>query len=228
GELFGISGKHNVSQMISQDMLIDFYQIVLWIFIAILQRPTDCGFSMSYKPVKTEMELELEQTQQGSSHEVSDYGFKLTGFSDADYAGCKDTFKSTSGGAQFLGEKLNIEHGRIILESVEHSPLNWPSIKVDGVTRLKKYAELFASEKLQADRDLKVTYIILQGLPTDVYALVNYHLPIASPSLSLFHNDPYMKVLQAFYAKEAPILPPSYYSTSYLDSIFDVTTITTI
>nr|GEW94693.1 retrovirus-related Pol polyprotein from transposon TNT 1-94 [Tanacetum cinerariifolium] len=29
-----------------------------------------------------------------------------TGFSDADYAGCKDTFKSTFGGAQFLGEKL--------------------------------------------------------------------------------------------------------------------------
>nr|GFB21586.1 retrovirus-related Pol polyprotein from transposon TNT 1-94 [Tanacetum cinerariifolium] len=35
-----------------------------------------------------------------------DSGFKLTGFSDANYAGCKDTFKSTSGGAQFLGEKL--------------------------------------------------------------------------------------------------------------------------
>nr|GEV88534.1 retrovirus-related Pol polyprotein from transposon TNT 1-94 [Tanacetum cinerariifolium] len=35
-----------------------------------------------------------------------DYGFELTGFSDADYAGCKDTFKSTSGGAQFLDEKL--------------------------------------------------------------------------------------------------------------------------
>nr|GEW69675.1 retrovirus-related Pol polyprotein from transposon TNT 1-94 [Tanacetum cinerariifolium] len=33
-------------------------------------------------------------------------GFELTGFSDADYAGCKDTFKSTSSGAQFLGEKL--------------------------------------------------------------------------------------------------------------------------
>ncbi|GJZ29037.1 retrovirus-related pol polyprotein from transposon TNT 1-94 [Tanacetum coccineum] len=37
---------------------------------------------------------------------VQDSGFELTGFSDADYAGCKDTFKSTSGGAQFLGEKL--------------------------------------------------------------------------------------------------------------------------
>ncbi|GJU90640.1 hypothetical protein Tco_1303063 [Tanacetum coccineum] len=33
-------------------------------------------------------------------------GFELTGFSDADYAGCKDTFKSTSGGTHFLGEKL--------------------------------------------------------------------------------------------------------------------------
>nr|GEW44207.1 copia protein [Tanacetum cinerariifolium] len=37
---------------------------------------------------------------------TKDPGFELTGFSDADYAGCKDTFKSTSGGAQFLGEKL--------------------------------------------------------------------------------------------------------------------------
>nr|GEV56681.1 hypothetical protein [Tanacetum cinerariifolium] len=39
-------------------------------------------------------------------HAICDYGFELTGFSDADYAGCKDTFKSTSGGAQFLSEKL--------------------------------------------------------------------------------------------------------------------------
>nr|GEY43864.1 uncharacterized mitochondrial protein AtMg00810-like [Tanacetum cinerariifolium] len=36
---------------------------------------------------------------------TKDSGFELTGFSDADYAGCKDTFKSTYGGAQFLGEK---------------------------------------------------------------------------------------------------------------------------
>nr|GEX11670.1 Gag-Pol polyprotein [Tanacetum cinerariifolium] len=37
---------------------------------------------------------------------TKDSGFELTEFSDADYARCKDTFKSTSGGAQFLGEKL--------------------------------------------------------------------------------------------------------------------------
>nr|GEX63707.1 retrovirus-related Pol polyprotein from transposon TNT 1-94 [Tanacetum cinerariifolium] len=30
---------------------------------------------------------------------TKDFGFELIGFSDADYAGCKDTFKSTSGGA---------------------------------------------------------------------------------------------------------------------------------
>ncbi|GKA87135.1 hypothetical protein Tco_0808846, partial [Tanacetum coccineum] len=37
---------------------------------------------------------------------MKDSGFELIGFLDADYMGCKDTFKSTSSGAQFLGEKL--------------------------------------------------------------------------------------------------------------------------
>ncbi|GJW16043.1 hypothetical protein Tco_0020176 [Tanacetum coccineum] len=36
---------------------------------------------------------------------TKDSGFELTGFSNADYEGCKDTFKSTFGGLQFLGEK---------------------------------------------------------------------------------------------------------------------------
>ena len=35
-----------------------------------------------------------------------DSEFTLTAFSDADHAGCQVTAKSTSGGAQFLGEKL--------------------------------------------------------------------------------------------------------------------------
>nr|GEV19163.1 hypothetical protein [Tanacetum cinerariifolium] len=37
---------------------------------------------------------------------TKDSGFELTGFSYANYAGCKDTFKSTPSGAQFLGKKL--------------------------------------------------------------------------------------------------------------------------
>ncbi|GJY62571.1 hypothetical protein Tco_0463228 [Tanacetum coccineum] len=34
-------------------------------------------------------------------------------------------------------------------------------------------------------------------------------VPIASPTLSLFHDDPYMKVMRAYYAKESPIPPPT-------------------
>ncbi|GKE04719.1 retrovirus-related pol polyprotein from transposon TNT 1-94 [Tanacetum coccineum] len=36
----------------------------------------------------------------------ADSSFELTAFSDADHAGCIDTRKSTSGGIQFLGDKL--------------------------------------------------------------------------------------------------------------------------
>nr|GEZ76588.1 retrotransposon protein, putative, unclassified [Tanacetum cinerariifolium] len=67
----------------------------------------------SCDPVGTLMEIKdkLDLDQNGTP----DSGFKLTGFSDIDYAGCKDTFKSTCGGAQFLGEKL----------------VSWPSKKQD-------------------------------------------------------------------------------------------------
>ncbi|GJR15368.1 putative reverse transcriptase domain-containing protein [Tanacetum coccineum] len=34
-------------------------------------------------------------------------------------------------------------------------------------------------------------------------------VPIHSPTLSLFHDDPYMKVMHAYYAKELPIPPPT-------------------
>ncbi|GKD65999.1 hypothetical protein Tco_1308107 [Tanacetum coccineum] len=39
-------------------------------------------------------------------YQVRPTGFELTAFSDADHAGCLDTHKSTSGGIQFLGDKL--------------------------------------------------------------------------------------------------------------------------
>nr|GEW17154.1 uncharacterized mitochondrial protein AtMg00810-like [Tanacetum cinerariifolium] len=37
---------------------------------------------------------------------MKDSGFELIAFSGADHAGCQDSFKSTSDGTQFLGEKL--------------------------------------------------------------------------------------------------------------------------
>nr|GEV71309.1 integrase, catalytic region, zinc finger, CCHC-type, peptidase aspartic, catalytic [Tanacetum cinerariifolium] len=57
----------------------------------------------------------------------------------------------------------NREHGRMILESVEHGPFIWPTIEENGVIRIKKYAELSAAEKIQAACGMKATNIILQG-----------------------------------------------------------------
>nr|GFB85986.1 hypothetical protein [Tanacetum cinerariifolium] len=70
---------------------------------------------------------------------------------------------------------LNRQHGRIILESVEHGPLLWPSVTEEGVTRVKKYSELLTAEAIQADCDVKATNIILQELPPEIYALVSTH-----------------------------------------------------
>ncbi|GJY27412.1 hypothetical protein Tco_0402138 [Tanacetum coccineum] len=50
-----------------------------------------------------------------------------------------------------------------------------PTVEGNRVIRTKKYAELSAAEKIQADCDMKATNIILQGLPADIYSLVNHH-----------------------------------------------------
>ncbi|GKG20053.1 hypothetical protein Tco_0379854, partial [Tanacetum coccineum] len=41
---------------------------------------------------------------------------------------------------------MNRTHGRMILASIEKVPLVWPSITVDGVTRLKEYTKLTPAE----------------------------------------------------------------------------------
>ncbi|GJS25073.1 gag-pol polyprotein [Tanacetum coccineum] len=53
-----------------------------------------------------------------------DSGFELTAFSDADHAGCIDTRKSTSGGIQFLGDKLALRMKKKCMDkgSNERSP----------------------------------------------------------------------------------------------------------
>ncbi|GJZ88560.1 hypothetical protein Tco_0660342 [Tanacetum coccineum] len=69
----------------------------------------------------------------------------------------------------------NREHRKMILESIEHGPLIWPTIEDNGVTRTKKYVELSAAEKIQANCYMKRTNIILQGIPANIYSLVNHH-----------------------------------------------------
>ncbi|GKB50115.1 retrovirus-related pol polyprotein from transposon TNT 1-94 [Tanacetum coccineum] len=51
----------------------------------------------------------------------------------------------------------NREHERMILESVEHGPLIWPTIEENGVIRTKKYAELVAKDLWERDQ------LLMQG-----------------------------------------------------------------
>nr|GEX57902.1 hypothetical protein [Tanacetum cinerariifolium] len=81
----------------------------------------------------------------------------------------KDLYDSWRSRMEFY--MLNRQHDRMILESVEHGPLPWPSVTEDGVTMLKKYSELSSAEATQADCDVKATNIILQALPPKIYAL---------------------------------------------------------
>nr|GEY93032.1 hypothetical protein [Tanacetum cinerariifolium] len=91
---------------------------------------------------------------------------------------------------------LNIQHGRMILESVEHGPLLWPTVEEDGVTRLKKYSKLFAAEAIQADCDVKATNIILQALSEDLCigrdkaASTSHSSPLHLPSASCRGDRP--------------------------------------
>ncbi|GJY74129.1 retrovirus-related pol polyprotein from transposon TNT 1-94 [Tanacetum coccineum] len=70
-----------------------------------------------------------------------------------------------------IGQKNTLAE-YMILSGADNCP---PILDNDLVTRIKKYAELSAAEKIQADCDMKATNIILQGLPSDIYSLVNHH-----------------------------------------------------
>ncbi|GJU85833.1 hypothetical protein Tco_1293379 [Tanacetum coccineum] len=66
------------------------------------------------------------------------------------------------------------KNGRMMLESIENGPLVYPTVEVDGQILKKKYTELTEQEQLQDDCDFQATNIVLQGLPPDVYSLVNH------------------------------------------------------
>ncbi|GJX42863.1 integrase, catalytic region, zinc finger, CCHC-type containing protein [Tanacetum coccineum] len=78
-----------------------------------------------------------------------------------------------------LGQKNTLAEYMILSGADNRPPLLdkdlYDSWKKNGVIRTKKYAELSAAKKTQADCDMKATNIILQGLPTDIYSLVNHH-----------------------------------------------------
>nr|GEW58782.1 hypothetical protein [Tanacetum cinerariifolium] len=80
---------------------------------------------------------------------------------------------------------MSRQYGRMILESVEKHPLLWSLIEENGVTRQKKYFELFAMEAIHAYCDVKVTNIILQGLPPEKFTISADDKIIPEPDVAL-------------------------------------------
>ncbi|GJS62073.1 retrovirus-related pol polyprotein from transposon TNT 1-94 [Tanacetum coccineum] len=62
---------------------------------------------------------------------IVDSGFELTAFSDDDHAGCLDTRKSTSGGIQFLGDKLIswMSKKKLALSMLQQMQITWPYLQ---------------------------------------------------------------------------------------------------
>nr|GEY48711.1 hypothetical protein [Tanacetum cinerariifolium] len=111
---------------------------------------------------------------------MKDSGFELTGFLDADYAGCKDTFKSTYGGAQFLGKKLLTDYGfhfnkipiycdsklaiAISCNPVQHSRTKHIVVRYHFI---KEHIEKGTIELYFVKMDYQLANIFTKALPTD-------------------------------------------------------------
>nr|GEZ49076.1 hypothetical protein [Tanacetum cinerariifolium] len=124
-----------------------------------------------------------------------DSGFELTGFSDVDYAGCKDTFKSTSGGAQFLREKLLTDYGfhfnkipiycdlksaiAISCNLIQHSRIKHIAVRYHFI---KEHVEKGTIELYFVKTDYQLADIFTKALPTDHFNYLVHRLGMRSLS----------------------------------------------
>ncbi|GJY21850.1 hypothetical protein Tco_0394416 [Tanacetum coccineum] len=132
-----------------------------------------------------------------------DSGFELIAYSDADHAGCKDDCKSTSGGLQFLGEKLE----------------NWSSKKQDCIAMSTAKADYgYIEQELCLHPPTLLSSHLITMLTPDYTPASPDYFPAspgntspdpsddlsqylsASIAISPFHDDSYMKVMQAYNA----------------------------
>nr|GEY47692.1 hypothetical protein [Tanacetum cinerariifolium] len=111
---------------------------------------------------------------------TKDSGFKLTRLSDADYAGCKDTFKSTFSEAQFLGEKLLTDYGfhfnkipiycdsksaiAISCNLVQHSRTKLIAVRYHFIN---EHLEKGTTELYFVKTDYQLADLFTKALPTD-------------------------------------------------------------
>ncbi|GJT46668.1 hypothetical protein Tco_0955383 [Tanacetum coccineum] len=67
------------------------------------------------------------------------------------------------------------EHDKDLIDSLLNGPFQYGMVVVDGITRPRTYEELIDKEKIRKECDIQATNIVLQGLPMDMYNLVNHH-----------------------------------------------------
>ncbi|GJV45959.1 copia protein [Tanacetum coccineum] len=73
------------------------------------------------------------------------------------------------------------EHGKQLYDPVINGPFQYGTIEVPATpttlasTRDRTYEDLIEAEKIRETCDIRATNIVLQGLPPDVYSLVNHH-----------------------------------------------------
>ncbi|GJS92672.1 hypothetical protein Tco_0799640 [Tanacetum coccineum] len=73
------------------------------------------------------------------------------------------------------------EHGKLLVDSVLNGPFQYGTIVEPGnettpvTIRARTYTDLTDEEKICESVDIKATNIVLQGLPQDIYKLVNHN-----------------------------------------------------
>ncbi|GKA77679.1 reverse transcriptase domain-containing protein [Tanacetum coccineum] len=73
------------------------------------------------------------------------------------------------------------ENGKLLVDPVRNGPFKYGKVTVHGTpttpttVRDRTYDELTNAEKLRESFDIKATNIVLQGLPQDIYNMLNYH-----------------------------------------------------
>nr|GEV79641.1 hypothetical protein [Tanacetum cinerariifolium] len=73
------------------------------------------------------------------------------------------------------------EHGKLLYDSVVNGPFKYGAVEVPETQttpasiRDRTYNDLIEQEKIHEACDIRETNTILQGLPQDIYNLMNYH-----------------------------------------------------
>nr|GFC64388.1 hypothetical protein [Tanacetum cinerariifolium] len=73
------------------------------------------------------------------------------------------------------------EHGKLLVDSVLNGPFEYGTMVEPGnettpaTIRAQTYTDLTNEEKIRESVDIKATNIVLQGLPQDIYNLVNHN-----------------------------------------------------